>query len=230
MSSILLLDEGRDPDLSGQLGSNLAKIAAAGIRVTPGFIVPLEQKLQDGVSNEILRIFDRLKIENAILRASVNLPDPKTETIRNVKRDTLLDTISYMQANAHRRGRMVAIIVQKDINAEIAGTIHSINPVNLNKREILIEANLWMNKTVLSGESDPDMILLNKYTGMLSEESDDEKEICLTPKQVTELYQMVRKIEKIFNMPVSVDWGYDHGILYIFNVRIITDKTREKYV
>ena len=229
MSKILWLDESKDPNIVGQLGVSLAKVQSVGARIAPGFIVPLEQKLEDGVSNEVLRAFDRLKTTNVVLRSSVNLADKETETIRDVKRNSLLDTISYMQANAHRRGRLVAIIVQKDIDAEVSGTVHSINPVTMDKKEILIEANLWMNPTVLSGESEPDMILLNKRTGMLSEESNGEAEICLAPEQIAELHRVVRKIEKVFETPVSVDWGYDHGVLYILNAREITKKTQEKF-
>ena len=134
-----------------------------------------------------------------------------------------------MQQNAARRGRLVAIIAQKDLDAEVSGTIHSINPVTLNEREVLIEANLWMNNTVLSGESEPDMIIINKRTGAMSLESDDENEICLTPRQISQLYNLVRKVEDRLGGDVSVDWAYDNNKLFVLRARPINSKTQERF-
>jgi pyruvate,water dikinase len=142
----------------------------------------------------------------------------------------LVDTINYLQNNSLRRGHKVAVVVQKDLNAEFSGTIHSYNPVTLDNGEILIEANLWMNNTVLTGESETDMILVNKNTGALNLESEDEDEICLTPNQISQLYNMIRKIEKKLGEAVSVDWAYDNGILYVLRARPITQKTYERYM
>ncbi|MBP5634608.1 hypothetical protein J6X09_02865 [Candidatus Saccharibacteria bacterium] len=228
MSKVLKIDEGRNPEIVGQLGAYLAAIQTTGARVADGFIVPLEQKLEDGASNDILRAFEQLGIDEVTLRASVNLPDRETEVIHRVKREYLLDAISYMQANAHRRGRMVAIIVQKEVNCEIIGTTYSINPVTFDKREIMIEADLWTDANVLNGVSEPDVVLLNKNTGALAEESNDETEICLTPKQISELYHTMRKVELAFDEPVSIGWGYEHGILYILDAHIIKNPRERK--
>jgi pyruvate,water dikinase len=122
------------------------------------------------------------------------------------------------------------VVVQKDLNAEFSGTIHSYNPVTLDNGEVLIEANLWMNNTVLTGESETDMILVNKNTGALNLESEDEDEICLTPNQISQLYNMIRKIEKKLGEAASVDWAYDNGILYVLRARPITQKTYERYM
>ncbi len=229
MSKVLLLDDTDNPEIVGQLGSHLAKLAKMGVNLVDGFIIPINQKLEFGASNEVLTAFDRLKTERVILRSSVNLHDYDTETIRKVNRDALLDTISYMQQNAARRGRLVAIIVQKDLEAEISGTVHSINPVTFDESEVLIEANLWMNKTVLSGESEPDMVIVNKRTGAMSLESEEEDEICLTPRQIAQLHNIVRRIESKFGKAVSVDWAYDDNKLYILNARPINEKTHERF-
>ena len=229
MSKVLLIDDTDTPEIVGQLGAQLAKLAKIGVRIPEGFVLPIDQKLEFGVSNEVLAAFDKLDAESVVLRSSVNLQDYDSETIRKVGRDALLDTISYMQQNAARRGRLVAIIAQKDLDAEVSGTIHSINPVTLNEREVLIEANLWMNNTVLSGESEPDMIIINKRTGAMSLESDDENEICLTPRQISQLYNLVRKVEDRLGGDVSVDWAYDNNKLFVLRARPINSKTQERF-
>lgn len=231
MGKLLALDSSTDITLVGGLGIYLSRLKRAGFRVVDGFIIPADASLEFGMSNEVLRGFDRLNTKTAILRASpVEANIFTSETIRDVARDVLISTIDYLQNNSLRRGHKIAVVVQKNLQAEFSGTIHAYNPVTLDDNEVLIEANLWMNSTVLSGESDTDMILINKNTGALHLESEDEEEICLTPAQIQQLFNLIRKIEKKLNEPVSVDWAYDNGILYILRARPITAKTFERYL
>ena len=225
-----MLDDTDNPEIVGQLGAQLAKLAKIGVSIVDGFVIPINQRLEYGMSNEVLTAFDQLDSEYVILRSSVNLQDYDTETIRDVQRDGLLGAISYIQQNNARRGRLVAVIVQRDLDAEVSGTIHSINPVTGDRREVLIEANLWMNETILNGESEPDLIILNKRTGALTNESEEQDEICLSPKQLLKLHSLIRKAEDRLGGDVSVDWAFDNGHLYALNVRQIDEKTIERFL
>ena len=230
MSKTLPIDASTDEKLVGNLGHYLARLKKAGFRIVDGFIVPVNTDITDGLSNEILRRFDALNTPSVTLRASpLETNIFSSETIRGVKRDVLISTLDYLQNNSIRRGHKIAVVIQKDINAEFAGTIHAYNPVTMDRDEILIEANLWMNDTVLSGESESDMILIRKSNGAMMLESEEEGEICLTPSQIQELYTLIRKIEKFLGEPVSADWAYHHGVLYILRVRPFTEKTFKRY-
>ena len=230
MSKTLSIDASTDINLVGNLGSYLARLKRAGFRIIDGFIIPVNLDISYGVSNEILRRFDDLGTKSVTLRASpLETNIFSSETIRGVKRDVLISTLDYLQNNSIRRGHKIAVVVQKDVNAEFSGTVHAYNPVTLDKNEILIEANLWMNDTVLSGESETDMVLVKKSSGAMMHESEEEGEICLTPGQIQELYTLIRKIEKFLGEPVTVDWAYDHGRLYILRARPFTDKTFKRY-
>ena len=230
MSKTLSIEASTDINLVGNLGHYLARLKRADFRIVDGFVIPVNVDISDGLSNEILRRFDALNTKSVTLRASpLETNIFSSETIRDVKRDVLISTLDYLQNNSFRRGHKIAVVVQKDINAEFAGTIHSYNPVTLDKNEILIEANLWMNDTVLTGENDSDMILVKKSTGAMMLESEEEGEICLTPGQIQELYILIRKIEKFLGEPVTVDWAYDHGRLFILRARPFTDKTFKRY-
>lgn len=231
MGRIFLLDDSTDVELVGQLGAHLAHLAREGLNVADGFILPIGFGLTDGMSNEIIRHFDRVDAHNrddettVILRPSFASIDDDSETLRDVARHELIDAIKYMSKNSLRNGRSPAIVVQNNLFAETSGTIHSINPADQDPNEVLIEANLWMNDTVLGGESVPDMILIDKNTGATSLESDDENEICLEPEQIHQLFTLVRRMEKRLGYPVSLDWAYDRGVLYVLRVRKL-DKTR----
>ena len=205
-----------------------------------GFILPIGFELVDGMTNEIIRGFDRINANRnrgrnikeettAILRPSYMDENHDSEVLRDVARHELIDAVKYLQKNSMRRGRRLAIVIQNDLFAETSGTVHSINPATKDTNEVLIEANLWMNDTVLGGESEPDMILIDKNTGATSLESEEEAEICLEPEQIHELYTLVRRMEKRLGYPISLDWAYDRGVLYILRARKLDEARLENY-
>lgn len=240
MGRILLLDDSTDAELVGQLGAHLSKLKREGLNVADGFILPIGFELVDGMTNEIIRGFDRINANRnrgrnikeettAILRPSYMDENHDSEVLRDVARHELIDAVKYLQKNSMRRGRRLAIVIQNDLFAETSGTVHSINPATKDTNEVLIEANLWMNDTVLGGESEPDMILIDKNTGATSLESEEEAEICLEPEQIHELYTLVRRMEKRLGYPISLDWAYDRGVLYILRARKLDEARLENY-
>ena len=240
MGRILLLDDSTDAELVGQLGAHLSKLKREGLNVADGFILPIGFELIDGMTNEIIRGFDRINASRkrgrnikeettAILRPSYMDENHDSEVLRDVARHELIDAVKYLQKNSMRRGRRLAIVIQNDLFAETSGTVHSINPATKDTNEVLIEANLWMNDTVLGGESEPDMILIDKNTGATSLESEEEAEICLEPEQIHELYTLVRRMEKRLGYPISLDWAYDRGVLYILRARKLDEARLENY-
>lgn len=217
MSNTLTLDASDDIRVVGQLGSLLAKTKRAGLRTARGFIVPIDKHVGYGLSNEILREFDKLEIQKVILRASPVSSDA-TETIAPVSRDKLVETIMYMQANAERRWMPSAIVVQEFLDGELRGMIHSQNPYTDARDEIVIEADLWANNSVLGNEDESEMILVDKRDGTVALES-DEDELILEADQVQQLWHAVRKAEKAIGTPVSLDWAFVNGVLYILRTR-----------
>lgn len=240
MGRILLLDDSTDAGLVGQLGAHLSKLKREGLNVADGFILPIGFELIDGMTNEIIRGFDRINASRnrgrsikeettVILRPSYMDENHDSEVLRDVARHELIDAVKYLQKNSMRRGRRLAIVIQNDLFAETSGTVHSINPATKDANEVLVEANLWMNDTVLGGESEPDMILIDKNTGATSLESEEEVEICLEPEQIHELYTLVRRMEKRLGYPISLDWAYDRGVLYILRARKLDEARLENY-
>lgn len=218
MSTLLMLDSSDDVKVVGQLGSYLAKTSRAKIKIARGFAVPIDKHVGYGLSNEILREFDKLNIDKVCLRASPTSDISNTETINAVKREKLIDTITYMQNNAERRWAPSAIVVQEYLDGELRGRIHSHNPYTGARDEIVIEAQLWADNSVLSGDEESEMILVDKRDGAIELESDEE-ELLLEADQVEKLWYAVRKVEKSIGAPVSLDWGFVNGVLYILRTR-----------
>ncbi|GAG21467.1 unnamed protein product, partial [marine sediment metagenome] len=57
---------------------------------------------------------------------------------------------------------LIAVIVQRMVNADKAGVIFSINPGTNNKDEIIIEAGFGLGEAVVAGKINPDLYILNK--------------------------------------------------------------------
>ena len=218
MGKLFTLDQSTDVQEVGSLGAFLAHAVREGMAVVDGFILPIDCGLQDGVSNELHRAFEQLGTPTVILRASLIDNFTDGEVIRGVDQQRLIGAITYMQANAARRNEKVAIVIQKTLNAEVAGTVYSINPATRDPGEILIEADLWMGNTVLAGDSDTDMVLVNKRSGAISLENKSEDEICVSAEQVEKLYSMTRKVERFTAFPAYIDWAFDNGKLYIIRI------------
>ena len=215
-----MLGDSDDIKVVGQLGAYLTKTVRAKQNIGRGFVVPIDKYVGYGMSNEILRIFDEMKLDQVILRASPATARDANETIRKVSRNNLLSTINYMQENAKRRYEPCAIVVQELLDGEFCGKVHSCNIYTGAQDEILIEAKLWANNSVLGDDEEPEMILVNKKDGTVSLES-NEDELILEAKQVQEIYRAVRKVEQFVDSPVSLDWGFVNGVLYILRTRPI---------
>jgi phosphoenolpyruvate synthase/pyruvate phosphate dikinase len=218
MSNLLMLDSSDDVKVVGKLGSYLAKTMRAELKIARGFVIPIDKHVGYGLSNEILREYDRLQLDKCVVRTSP-IPDNLAGEVRvPVARDELIDTVISLQADAAKHWQPCAIIVQEYLDGELMGTIYSQNPYTGAHDEVLIETSLWASNSVLGDDDEPEMILLDKRDGTVSLESDEEQTY-LEAEQVQTLYRAIRKAEKAISEPISLDWGFVNGVLYILRTR-----------
>ncbi len=143
----------------------------------------------------------------------------------------------------HNMG-LIAPIVQKMVNPEMAGVLFTANPITSSRDEMVIEANWGLGESVVSGKSMNDFFLLDKFnlkektrkiskkTVMVSFDEDKgfgRKETAVAPDrmdvatlsedQVQELGGIGLKIEKVFGSPQDIEWAYQTGELFILQSR-----------
>ncbi len=143
----------------------------------------------------------------------------------------------------HNMG-LIAPIVQKMVNPEMAGVLFTANPITSSRDEMVIEANWGLGESVVSGKSMNDFFLLDKSnleektrkiskkTVMVSFDEDKgfgRKETAVAPDrmdvatlsedQVQELGGIGLKIEKVFGSPQDIEWAYQTGELFILQSR-----------
>jgi pyruvate, water dikinase len=151
----------------------------------------------------------------------------------------------YHKKIDHHLG-LIAPIVQKMINPEMAGILFTANPITSSKKEMVIEANWGLGESVVSGKSMNDFFSLDKETLQIKQKKiakktvmvcfDEEKgvgrkEITVNPDlmdrstlsddQVQELGQIGIKIERLFGLPQDIEWAYEKGNLFILQSRNI---------
>lgn len=153
--------------------------------------------------------------------------------------------------NRHHKGvdqhkGLIAPIVQRMVNSEVAGILFTANPITSNRDEMVIEANFGLGESVVSGKSMNDFYLIDKKT--LSEKQrkiarktiicvfDEEKgwgrKDCEVPsekasaptlseEQVRALAEIGLRIEEVFGYPQDIEWAIEKEKLYILQSRNI---------
>jgi len=145
----------------------------------------------------------------------------------------------------------LAAVVQKLVNAEKAGVMFTVNPINENYDELVIEAAWGLGEGVVSGSVSPDTYIVNKKTleiidkhiarketmfvkdekgeTKVVEVPDDMKEKqVLSDDEIKELAKIGLNIEKHYGRPMDVEWAYEKGKFYMLQARPITTLKKGK--
>lgn len=158
-----------------------------------------------------------------------------------------------------QRSTTMAVVVQRMIHADTAGVGFSINPVNGNVHEILINANYGLGESVVSGESTVDQFVVSKKDGQILQRVVAEKEEkiislatgtktvrlsgkealkpCLTDNQIKQVAELNAKVEKHYGFPQDIEWAFQGRQLFLLQARPITtlparwtrDESAERY-
>jgi len=137
----------------------------------------------------------------------------------------------------------IAVIVQQQVDAESAGVAFSLNPLNNCYDEAVINANHGLGESVVSGETDPDVfvvdklkhevlstrigskqtvIMLNHAGGITKSIRDNHPEASVTPAQVLALTGLLEQVEAYYQKPMDIEWAIAGGKLFLLQARPIT--------
>ncbi|OIO40707.1 hypothetical protein CO154_02700 [Candidatus Pacearchaeota archaeon CG_4_9_14_3_um_filter_31_7] len=140
---------------------------------------------------------------------------------------------------------LICVVGQEMVNSEKAGVMFTVNPVNKNKNEIIIEGSFGLGESVVSGQVNLDNYILDKNKLKIISKSINEKRIaiirdcngknktikldnkkanseCLTEKEVIELGKLGIAIEKHYKKPQDIEWAIAGQKIYILQSRAIT--------
>ncbi|MFX1337205.1 MAG: PEP/pyruvate-binding domain-containing protein [Promethearchaeota archaeon] len=71
--------------------------------------------------------------------------------------------IAYRYKNQiPQRGVKIAVIIQEMIPAKSSGVLFTMNPVSMNKKELIIESNYGLGESIVTGQCSPDQFLVKR--------------------------------------------------------------------
>ncbi len=137
-------------------------------------------------------------------------------------------------------------VVQKMVDSEKSGVMFTVNPINRNPNEIMIEAAIGLGEAVVSGSVTPDnyivakdsmqianktinkqeFVILRGKSGTGSEKADLPDNLASAQKipddQITRLADFGKRIEEHYGAPQDIEWAVEKGKIYIVQTRNIT--------
>ncbi|MDP2642765.1 MAG: PEP/pyruvate-binding domain-containing protein [Candidatus Peregrinibacteria bacterium] len=148
------------------------------------------------------------------------------------------------EKNLQKQKISVAVVIQEMIESEKSGIAFSVHPVTQDKNQMIIEAGFGLGEAIVSGSITPDSYVVSKSDNniidinvheqvkMLSRKSGGGnswldlgakglKQV-LNEKEILELADVIKKIEKHYKKPQDIEWAYAEGKFFITQSRPIT--------
>lgn len=160
--------------------------------------------------------------------------------------------IYYRDKNKFKHEKVwIAVIIQKMVDADVAGIIFSANPVSLSKEEVVIEASYGLGEAVVSGSITPDTYIvdkksldtkerqLSKKTWMYIRDPQKMETVkvdvpaekqalpSLSSHELKKLAEFAVLVEQHYKSPQDLEFALERGRIYITQSRPITT-LREK--
>jgi pyruvate,water dikinase len=131
--------------------------------------------------------------------------------------------IHYREKNNFKHDQaFLSVVIQKMVQAEKAGVMFTMNPVNKSKEEMIIEVCFGLGEKLVSGEITPDTFIIDKEQEKVKEEYLNFEKKTLTEKDVETLTQIGKKIESHYKKPMDIEWAIENKKVYILQARPIT--------
>jgi phosphohistidine swiveling domain-containing protein len=139
----------------------------------------------------------------------------------------------------------LAVVVQRMVEAEVAGVLFTANPLSGKRREAVIDANPGLGEAVVSGATNPDHFVVQTTTGEIVERHLGEKQVLiraaegggtarieagaspmrasLSDEQIRTLAALGARVEALYGTPQDIEWAIDtSGQVLLLQARPIT--------
>jgi len=154
--------------------------------------------------------------------------------------------VSYRATHAVDPGTVrLAVVVQRMVDAQVAGVLFTANPLTGKRRQAVIDANPGLGEAVVSGATTPDHFVVRTPTGEIIERRLSDKHLviwaaagggtqrveqaaqpniaCLSDAQIRTLAALGARVEAHFGTPQDIEWAFDAtGQLWLLQTRPIT--------
>ena len=122
----------------------------------------------------------------------------------------------------------LAVIVQRQIESEVSGVSFSINPINNDYDEIVVNARKGLGDLLVSGQVTPDSWVIDKHSlntidfQQQPANGGAAERPCLDDEGAIVLAKTTKSLEQQMESPVDVEWTIDESGLHLLQVRPVT--------
>ncbi len=138
----------------------------------------------------------------------------------------------------------LAVVIQRLVDADVAGVMFTANPVTGNRQQLVVDANPGLGESVVSGAVNPDRFVLDAATGAVVERRLGDKRTavratagggtrtedlgssdvpCLDRAQLDALTDLARQVAGVYAEPQDTEWVIDSdGTAWLTQARAIT--------
>ena len=232
------LDEIRDQIVGGK-AQGLANLLVLGLSVPPGFVVV--GATPDSLPEDLLAHYRRIGAGKVAVRSSA-VGEDSSEASFAGQYDTALDvegldalsdaicaclqSTDNARAVAYRGRRKklgMNVVVQKMVDARVAGVLFTTNPINARRDQVIVDAVSGLGDSLVSGRETPDHWLLSR-DGRVLERDLQGDEPALAPSEIERLRVEALRAEASFGAPLDLEWAIDRrGDLHWLQSRAITE-------
>jgi pyruvate,water dikinase len=114
----------------------------------------------------------------------------------------------------------MAVVVQQMVDAEKAGVIFTVDPVQRRRDQMIVEAVLGLGEQVVSGEMTPAHYVLDRAGTVKREVLAGEG--VLSADELRELAVLGQRLEEHFGSPQDVEWAIVDGRVFLLQSRPVT--------
>ncbi len=227
-------------NLFGGKATNLGFLIQNAFDIPEGFCISTEVKeLTAEIKKELIKKFKSL--DSAVsVRSSATAEDladssfaGQFDTFLNIKTEKeLFDSIRkcwnsinservivYMKNKGIKQVQM-AVIVQKMIQADFAGVMFTLDPID--KEHILIEAAKGLGDRIVSGKITPSSFMVDKNKFDIVDRSNKDN---IDSKLIIEIAKIGKKIEDYYKKPQDIEFAIKNNEIFILQSRPITTLT-----
>jgi pyruvate,water dikinase len=237
-----------DADLVGNKTANLAQLARLGFNVPPFFAVTAPALLDQANRGELSTVIRRqlrriLSASDSVAVRSSSVEEDGAErsfagqfdSYLHVAPDQVLghalkvarsggseQVIAYRERTGAGRSRTApAVLVQRMINADIAGVAFAADPVTGAVNEAVVAAVHGTGDALVSGEVQGDTWRVDLDDRVVAAEVDGDVPV-LQDADVVRVAQLAREVSENRGKPQDIEWALLDGELYLLQSRDIT--------
>jgi phosphohistidine swiveling domain-containing protein len=230
---------------AGGKASALHQLMNEGFPVPPGFVIPSYSDLdRRGKDLEVavgwlggypVAVRSSAEFEDLVTSSfagqyatylKITTPAGLTEAIQACRASgNNAHALCYLHKNGYKKnpGARINVLVQKFIDASIAGVVFSIHPHSGDEEHALVECCHGLGERLVSGQITPTRYVLRLGDGDLIEREANAEDVDLVDETRRRLCLLALELQAHFGAPQDIEWAMDHaGRLWILQSRPIT--------